>query len=98
VAPRQNQRRAGIDLAERRQISQEFQLPPSRRSRQIEFIDENGGGPGVQLRKRHQKKRQVLRLFFANGPGSQGAGAEFIQENGRGPWVRLKKRQQKRKA
>jgi hypothetical protein len=21
-----------------------------------EFIDENGGGPGVRLRKRHQKK------------------------------------------
>jgi hypothetical protein len=24
--------------------------------RLIEFIDENGGGPGVRLRKRHQKK------------------------------------------
>jgi len=24
--------------------------------RPIEFIDENGGGPGVRLRKRHQKK------------------------------------------
>jgi hypothetical protein len=22
----------------------------------IEFIDENGGGPGVRLRKRHRKK------------------------------------------
>jgi hypothetical protein len=22
----------------------------------IEFIDENGGGPGVRLRRRHQKK------------------------------------------
>jgi hypothetical protein len=22
----------------------------------FEFIDENGGGPGVRLRKRHQKK------------------------------------------
>ena len=22
----------------------------------VEFIDENGGGPGVRLRKRHQKK------------------------------------------
>jgi hypothetical protein len=22
----------------------------------IEFIDENGGGPGMRLRKRHQKK------------------------------------------
>ena len=25
-------------------------------SADIEFIDENGGGPGVRLRKRHQKK------------------------------------------
>jgi len=24
--------------------------------RPVEFIDENGGGPGVRLRKRHQKK------------------------------------------
>ena len=23
----------------------------------VEFIDENGGGPGVRLRKRQQKKR-----------------------------------------
>jgi transcriptional regulator with XRE-family HTH domain len=23
----------------------------------VDFIDENGGGPGVRLRKRHQKKR-----------------------------------------
>jgi len=22
----------------------------------VQFIDENGGGPGVRLRKRHQKK------------------------------------------
>jgi len=22
----------------------------------VEFIDENGGGPGVRLRRRHQKK------------------------------------------
>ena len=25
-------------------------------SRFIDFIDENGGGPGVRLRERHQKK------------------------------------------
>jgi len=25
-------------------------------SANVEFIDENGGGPGVRLRKRHQKK------------------------------------------
>jgi hypothetical protein len=28
----------------------------SRGSARAEFIDENGGGPGVRLRKRHQKK------------------------------------------
>ena len=27
----------------------------------VEFIDENGGGPGIRLRKRHQKKGQVSR-------------------------------------
>jgi hypothetical protein len=25
-------------------------------ARGVEFIEENGGGPGVRLRKRHQKK------------------------------------------
>jgi hypothetical protein len=25
----------------------------------IEFIDENGGGPGVRLRKRHQNHRNA---------------------------------------
>jgi DNA-binding transcriptional regulator YiaG len=25
-------------------------------ARGVDFIDENGGGPGVRLRKRHQKK------------------------------------------
>ena len=30
-------------------------------ARGVEFIDENGGGPGVRLRKRHQKKGQVSR-------------------------------------
>jgi hypothetical protein len=28
----------------------------SRGSARAEFIDENGGGPGLRLRKRHQKK------------------------------------------
>jgi hypothetical protein len=28
----------------------------ARKSRRSEFIDENGGGPGVRLRKRQQKK------------------------------------------
>jgi ribosome-binding protein aMBF1 (putative translation factor) len=27
----------------------------------VEFIDENGGGAGIRLRKRHQKKGQVSR-------------------------------------
>jgi hypothetical protein len=30
----------------------------------VEFIDENGGGPGVRLRKRHQKK--LSRRKWAN--------------------------------
>ena len=29
---------------------------PSAETAGIEFIDENGGGPGVRLRKRQQKK------------------------------------------
>jgi hypothetical protein len=28
----------------------------------VEFIDENGGGPGVRLRKRHQKKVRPAEL------------------------------------
>jgi hypothetical protein len=31
-------------------------LPLAKSKRLIEFIDENGGGPGVRLRKRSQKK------------------------------------------
>jgi hypothetical protein len=31
-------------------------IPPLSKTGGIEFIDENGGGPGVRLRKRHQKK------------------------------------------
>jgi hypothetical protein len=31
-------------------------LPKCPKARMLEFIDENGGGPGVRLRKRHQKK------------------------------------------
>jgi hypothetical protein len=29
---------------------------PQKHPGPVEFIDENGGGPGVRLRKRHQKK------------------------------------------
>jgi hypothetical protein len=29
---------------------------PRDETAEVEFIDENGGGPGVRLRKRHQKK------------------------------------------
>jgi transcriptional regulator with XRE-family HTH domain len=31
-------------------------LEKTLRTAGVEFIDENGGGPGVRLRKRHQKK------------------------------------------
>jgi hypothetical protein len=34
----------------RLQIDREIHKPP------VELIDENGGGPGIRLRKRHQKK------------------------------------------
>jgi len=39
-------RKAAHDLAIRRALE----------SAGVEFIDENGGGPGVRLRKRHQRK------------------------------------------
>jgi transcriptional regulator with XRE-family HTH domain len=56
---------AGIGLStvvdfekERRQVSmaaiEAIQMALNRAG--VEFIDENGGGPGVRLRKRHRKK------------------------------------------
>jgi hypothetical protein len=41
-------------LAKRTQILQPFQ---SSSRTGIEFIDENGGGPGVRLRKRQRAKK-----------------------------------------
>jgi hypothetical protein len=35
--------------------------------RLIEFIDENGGGPGVRLRKRHQKKNWTPEWIWSGG-------------------------------
>jgi hypothetical protein len=48
----------------------------------VEFIDENGGGPGVRLRKGAEEalKRRLVGL----------AGIEFIDEPGGGPGVRLR--------
>jgi hypothetical protein len=33
----------------------------------VEFIDENGGGPEVRLRKRHQKKSSTPAVQYAGG-------------------------------
>ena len=44
---------------ERRQVSIEAvkRIREALKLAGVEFIDENGGGPGVRLRKRQQKKR-----------------------------------------
>jgi transcriptional regulator with XRE-family HTH domain len=43
---------------QRRQVSLEAirAIREALATRGVEFIDENGGGPGVRLRKRHQRK------------------------------------------
>ena len=43
---------------QRRQVSVEAirAIRQALAARGVEFIDENGGGPGLRLRKRHQKK------------------------------------------
>jgi transcriptional regulator with XRE-family HTH domain len=43
---------------QRRQVSIDAirAIEDALRTRGVEFIDENGGGAGVRLRKRHQKK------------------------------------------
>jgi hypothetical protein len=46
LAERETSMTAPNDLAVRRALE----------SAGVEFIDENGGGPGVRLRQRHQKK------------------------------------------
>ena len=48
LAERETSMTAPNDMAVRRALE----------SAGVEFIDENGGGPGVRLRKRHQKKSQ----------------------------------------
>jgi hypothetical protein len=36
---------------------QRFERPRAPDAARVEFIDENGGGPGVRLRERQQKKK-----------------------------------------
>ena len=66
----------------------------------VEFIDDNGGGPGVRLRKKqHSETRRYMgdALSFAEVETVlKQAGVELIDENGGGPGVRLRKRQQKK--
>jgi len=38
----------------------------------VEFIDENGGGPGVRLRKRHQKKGYQKKGYQKKGYQKKG--------------------------
>ena len=53
----------------------------------VEFIDENGGGPGVRLRKplNFQNEANFLTTSIAWSLNT----SEFIDENGGGPGVRL---------
>src|SRR5205823_11119501 len=58
--------RAGLSLPTVKRVETDWGLRVSDEARNklrraleaagVEFIDENGGGPGVRLRKRHQKK------------------------------------------
>jgi hypothetical protein len=43
-------------FVELRKLCREATSPREILAAGVEFIDENGGGPGVRLRKRHQKK------------------------------------------
>jgi transcriptional regulator with XRE-family HTH domain len=49
-------KRVEIDLGFRVSEEARNKLRRALESAGVEFIDENGGGPGVRLRKRHQKK------------------------------------------
>jgi len=49
-------KRVEIDLGLRVSEEARNKLRRASESAGVEFIDENGGGPGVRLRKRHQKK------------------------------------------
>jgi transcriptional regulator with XRE-family HTH domain len=58
--------RAGLSLPTVKRVEGALGVPVSDDARKklqealesagVEFIDENGGGPGVRLRKRHQRK------------------------------------------
>jgi hypothetical protein len=75
-----------------------------RLTNRVEFIDENGGGPGLRLRKRPRAKPSIRRAELTDSETSMTAandlavrralelaGVEFIDENGGGPGVRLRK-------
>jgi transcriptional regulator with XRE-family HTH domain len=49
-------KRVEINLGPRVSEEARNRLRRALESAGVEFIDENGGGPGVRLRKRHQKK------------------------------------------
>jgi transcriptional regulator with XRE-family HTH domain len=49
-------KRVEADLGPRVSDEARHKLRRALESAGVEFIDENGGGPGVRLRKRHQKK------------------------------------------
>jgi transcriptional regulator with XRE-family HTH domain len=49
-------KRVEIDLGLRVSDEARNKLQRALESGGVEFIEENGGGPGVRLRKRHQKK------------------------------------------
>ena len=49
-------KRVEIDLGLRVSEEARNKLRRALESAGVEFIDENGGGPGVRLRRRHQKK------------------------------------------
>jgi hypothetical protein len=52
-------RGCGYDSGTKRRVRQQAK-------RGIEFIDENGGGPGVRLRKRQQKKARTSGRLIAS--------------------------------
>jgi transcriptional regulator with XRE-family HTH domain len=49
-------KRVEADLGPRVSDEARNKLQRALESAGVDFIDENGGGPGVRLRKRHQKK------------------------------------------
>jgi len=48
----------------------------------VEFIDENGGGPGVRLRKRHQKKGYQKKGYQKKGYQKKGYQKKGYQKKG----------------